>query len=154
MRRIERRREVLEKLCRFVRLLRRRFAKLTLILYGSYARGDFNAWSDVDVILVWEGFGSKRLPERYELLRDTLYMIDEPLELIPWTPREARIMLEKSTWRKALQDCMVLADDYGICVGLCKLVKCDGEERREPQNGRSRSPAASGSRGRGEGATG
>ena len=137
LRRIERHREVLEKLCKLVRLLRGRLARLALVLYGSYARGDFNAWSDVDVILVWEGFGSKRLPERYAVLRDVLSSIDEPLELIPWTPREAKLMLGKPTWRKALQDCVVFADDYGIFTGLCRRAECDGERRREPQNGRS-----------------
>ena len=140
LKRMERRRKLLEKLCRMVDVLREKLGSVTLILYGSYARGDFNAWSDVDLILVWEGFSSRRVPERYRLLRDILASIDEHIDLIPWSVEEAHVMLEKSTWRKALEDCVLLADDYGIAAKLCRQTPiCNGGvgERREPQNGRS-----------------
>ncbi|MEB2837210.1 MAG: nucleotidyltransferase domain-containing protein [Desulfurococcales archaeon] len=56
------------------------------ILVGSYARGDFNLWSDVDVIIVSSAFEGLRVMDRLRLL-------DPPpgYEAIPWTPR--------SSWR-------------------------------------------------------
>ena len=51
---------------------------------GSVARGDFNRWSDVDVVILSEALPD-RLPERLELL-----FRDRPPRLEPWafTARE------------------------------------------------------------------
>jgi len=47
-----RRCELLNLARRFVERARRELGPLTAWVYGSVARGDFNLWSDVDVILV------------------------------------------------------------------------------------------------------
>jgi predicted nucleotidyltransferase len=51
---------------------------------GSVARGDFNVWSDVDVVVVAEGLPA-RTPDRLELL-----MADRPprVEVMGFTPAE------------------------------------------------------------------
>jgi len=54
-RRAERER-VIGELREYASRLRARLGRLSMALYGSYARGDFNLWSDVDVIVVSERF--------------------------------------------------------------------------------------------------
>ena len=57
-----------------------------MVVFGSVARGDFNVWSDLDVLVVAE-----RLPDRWD---DRLKMlwVDRPPRLSPlaWTPDELR----------------------------------------------------------------
>ncbi|WP_232203760.1 nucleotidyltransferase domain-containing protein [Caldivirga maquilingensis] len=90
--------------------LRARWGKLTAILYGSYARGDFNLWSDVDVILITEHFRGR------EFITRCVELIDTPprLEPICWTPEEARKAMKKP-WRiEALRTSIILIDDHGL----------------------------------------
>lgn len=56
---------------------------------GSVARGDFNVWSDVDVVIVVEGL-PERAPERGRLLA-----IDAPprVQAVGFTPEEFRAAL-------------------------------------------------------------
>ena len=124
-RRIERRRRLLEWLCGWLAKARGALGRVSLALYGSYARGDFNAWSDVDLVLVWEGFEGVRYLDRWTLIRGLVEASGEPLDLVLWSPREARVMVERPSWRKALEDCIVLADDYGVFQGLpCRRHEC------------------------------
>ena len=109
----ERRRRVIEALRAYAGELRRALGRVTLILYGSYARGDFNAWSDVDVIVVSEAFKGVRYVERWRLLPPPPPGL-EALDTVTWTPGEARVMLGKPSWRKALEHAVVVADDYGL----------------------------------------
>ena len=93
--------------------------RLAAILYGSYARGDFNLWSDADVIVVSEVFEGVRPLDRWRLLEAT--RPPSLLEPIPWTPGEARRMLGKPSWRHAMeQGCVVVLDDYGVAPPECK----------------------------------
>jgi len=91
---------------------RQRFP-LTGVLIGSYARGDFNQWSDVDIIVVSEVFEGLRPAERLEKL-------DPPpppgFEVIALTPREFRWGLEKKKPHvlEALERGVVLRDDLGL----------------------------------------
>jgi Nucleotidyltransferase domain. len=48
--------------------LRIRLGGLTMILYGSYARGDFNLWSDVDVLIISEYFRGRNFVTRCIIL--------------------------------------------------------------------------------------
>jgi predicted nucleotidyltransferase len=52
----------------YAKLLRKRFERMTVILHGSFARGDFNLWSDIDLIIVSEKFNNVRILDRYNLL--------------------------------------------------------------------------------------
>jgi len=57
----------------------------SIVVVGSVARGDFNKWSDIDVLVVVDG-APDALGDRYALLAGT----DKPpgLEAIVWTPPE------------------------------------------------------------------
>ncbi len=58
----------------------------TVVLAGSVARGDFNVWSDIDIVVVAEA-----LPERL-LDRLALLAADSParVQAVGFTPRELR----------------------------------------------------------------
>mgnify|MGYP000312404807 CR=1 FL=1 len=63
--------------------------EVTAILVGSYARGDFNLWSDVDIVLISPRFKGNPL----ERLKD----IDAPpaFQIIPLTPGEFQKLLSR-----------------------------------------------------------
>jgi len=70
--------------------------KLALaLLYGSYARGDFNEWSDIDVLLVVEDNLPRNPLKRLELMEDCLLQAPgvEPLIL---STSELEKLLEKN----------------------------------------------------------
>ncbi|MEB2835682.1 MAG: nucleotidyltransferase domain-containing protein [Desulfurococcales archaeon] len=92
--------------------LRARLGPVTLVLHGSYARGDFNLWSDVDVIIVSPAFEGLRVLDRYDPLLD---LLPPGFEAIPMTPRELRRALEKPAWRQALaRGYIIVADDLSL----------------------------------------
>ncbi|AEA11696.1 DNA polymerase beta domain protein region [Thermoproteus uzoniensis 768-20] len=101
---------VVDELRRYAERLRERLGKVTVILYGSYARGDFNLWSDVDAVVVSERFAGVDFVVRCVELSDA----PPRLEPICWTPEEALKALAKPWWREALRGAVVIVDDYGI----------------------------------------
>ena len=110
-----RRREIIDKLVEYTRDLRRTLGKVTVVLYGSYARGDFNAWSDIDLIIISDAFENIKFTMRWRLLPEPPEGL-ESLDAITWTRSEAAILLSKPSWRKALKHSMVIANDYGIVL--------------------------------------
>ena len=109
--RLEKQRKVIEEASRIVNELRKVLGKVTVILYGSYVRGDFNLWSDVDIIIISDRFSNVPPLERYDLVMRLLPGGYEPKL---WTVEEARKQLSKPWWREALKYSIVLADDYGL----------------------------------------
>jgi len=83
--------------------------KATVILIGSYARGDFNVWSDVDIVLISELTGSPL---------DRLKKINYPpgFEVIPLTLDEFLRMLKKKNpiAVEAIERGVILRDDFNI----------------------------------------
>jgi len=83
--------------------------KASVIMIGSYARGDFNLWSDVDIILISDFKGSplKRLEK-----------IDYPpgFEVIPLTVHELTALLKKGDplAKEAMFRGIILRDDFNI----------------------------------------
>lgn len=51
----------------------KRLGKVSVILYGSFSRDDFNAWSDIDLIIVAE-----RLPKNIIKRQEVLYLFKIP----------------------------------------------------------------------------
>lgn len=87
--------------------------KATAVLIGSYARGDFNLWSDVDVLLVAEFSGSP-----VERLRP----LDMPpgFQVIPLTEEEFIRLFRRGDplTVEALRVGVTLRDDFEIVVRM------------------------------------
>ena len=62
-----------------------------VVVVGSVARGDFNRWSDVDTVVVAEGFDGSLL-ERLAQLGSR----PAGVELFAWRPEEARARVARS----------------------------------------------------------
>lgn len=121
-RRLKRWREVVEGAREFARSLE---GPVSAILVGSYARGDFNAWSDVDIVLIGRFEGGP--PERLE-------RVSAPpgFEVIPLTPEEAVRAAEKSNplLVEAVERGVVLRDDLNILDALRNVLKRRSAEHR------------------------
>jgi len=79
----------LEVIERFRTILESKNVKIRkIILFGSYAKGDYNANSDIDVIVLSEDFAPMNYWERIDLLSEAIYEIFEPIEAVSFTPNE------------------------------------------------------------------
>lgn len=56
----------------------------SVVVFGSVARGDFNVWSDLDVLVIAENLPEDWF-ERHQLL---LAQAAEPVSVVAWTPSE------------------------------------------------------------------
>lgn len=130
-RRVEAWLEALARVERTASRLAGRLGRVTVLLHGSYARGDFNLWSDIDVIVVSDAFKGVRVLDRYDMVASLLEPSVEPVLV---TPGEFEGMLSKPSWRQALaRGVVVVRDDYGVAgmlqrlgirvVGLAELVE-------------------------------
>jgi predicted nucleotidyltransferase len=61
-----------------------------VVVFGSVARGDFNRWSDIDVLVVADS-----LPERFVDRFGALGPHAGLVQAVPWTPEEFRRQLVK-----------------------------------------------------------
>jgi predicted nucleotidyltransferase len=59
-----------------------------IILYGSYARGEANQDSDIDLVVISEDLAKWSGLERLEMLSRLTVSVDAPLEVIGYTPDE------------------------------------------------------------------
>lgn len=105
--RIEKRNNIINEAKKFVFSLK---GKYTTFLIGSYARGDFNIGSDVDILLIGEFMDENPLKR--------LLNLDFPAgyEVIALTEQEFWIALKNNDpiiW-DVLAKCIVLRDDYGL----------------------------------------
>lgn len=84
--------------------------RVSAILIGSYARGDFNLWSDVDILLISDTFKGNPL--------DRLKTLDPPagFQIIPISMEEFKILLRKKDIlvEQALKRGVILRDDFQI----------------------------------------
>ena len=55
------------------------------ILFGSYARGDYQEWSDIDIALVSDTFEGNRIDDKDKIRKITLSISSE-IEVIPFAP--------------------------------------------------------------------
>jgi len=115
--RVRKRREIIEELRRYSESLSNSLGRVSVILFGSTARGDFNLWSDIDIVVISESFEGVRFVERCLALEDPF----GNLSPICWTPDEFRAMLSKPAWREALRDSLVILDMHGITDELRSL---------------------------------
>lgn len=90
-----------------VRRLSERLPVRQAAVVGSVARGDFNVWSDVDVVVVADGLPERRL-ERLELLMEGRPPRVEPIGFTP---------AELADARRRRNPLVVELDSIGIPVG-------------------------------------
>ncbi|MEA3345738.1 MAG: nucleotidyltransferase domain-containing protein [Chloroflexota bacterium] len=101
--------------------LRKRLGKVTAIVHGSVARGDFNLGSDVDVLIV-----AQELPDHYLARIDLLYScLEGPLEPKGYTLTEFQTLRGKGHpfLTTVLREGVAVTDDLG-------LVNEDGRQRK------------------------
>ena len=85
----------------FKQLLSKRMVVQQMILYGSRARGDYLKHSDVDVIVVSDGFKSIPFLERiYQTSKYWKY--DLPLEVFCYTSEEFAEKKKESSYMKMI----------------------------------------------------
>jgi len=90
-----------------LKALRGVYGDAEIYLFGSYARGCWLEDSDVDIIVVSDGFKEMSLPKRVGEVR-RLAPKDTAFEILAYTPQELKEILKKSTviqdaatyWRK------------------------------------------------------
>lgn len=86
--------------------------KSTVILIGSYARGDFNLWSDIDILMVSSEFKGNPVERIKE--------VDAPpgFQVIPITLREFEALRAKGNKliMEAVEQGIPLRDDLKILV--------------------------------------
>ncbi|MGP6207637.1 nucleotidyltransferase domain-containing protein [Cuniculiplasma sp. SKW3] len=89
--------------------------RCSVILIGSFARGDFNLWSDVDILIIGHFSGT---------ILDRLRNMDFPpgYEIIMLTPDEINRMKSKNDKfiLDAFRDGVCLKDDLGIFQNVGK----------------------------------
>lgn len=111
-RRVEAWLEALDKAALTAERLEAALGRVTVILHGSYARGDFNLWSDIDLIVVSERFMGVRFLDRYRLIQDH---VEAGVEVVPLTPGEFKALIAKPAWRQALaRGLAVVLDGYKL----------------------------------------
>jgi predicted nucleotidyltransferase len=59
-----------------------------IILFGSYANGKATAYSDIDLAIISPSFIGKGILQRQELLGESIYPLQEPIEALGYTPQE------------------------------------------------------------------
>jgi len=57
----------------------------TMILFGSYAKGTFHEWSDIDLAIVSTIFEGERIKDKNKIRRLTL-SVSSDLEIFPYNP--------------------------------------------------------------------
>ena len=56
-------------------------------LFGSYAKGNSNAWSDIDIAIVSDSFEGIRIKDKDKIRKITL-SVSSSLEILPFNPKD------------------------------------------------------------------
>jgi len=94
---IEDREKIYEQLKEFAHLLKTKHKVKKVYLYGSFARGDFNEGSDIDLIIVGE-FEDK-MPQR---INKIFNLTSLPIEPLVYTEAEFEQMKERAFLKEVL----------------------------------------------------
>ncbi|MCL6581588.1 MAG: nucleotidyltransferase domain-containing protein [Firmicutes bacterium] len=104
--------ELVDTARRYASIVGERYAPATVLLYGSVARGDFNLWSDIDVLVV-----SDALPSHPLARSEALYAVALPgIEPKGYTLGEYRDAVTRGLpfVRELSRHCVVLRDDLRL----------------------------------------
>lgn len=83
----KRKNELENKIKIFIKLLENNFSLETVILFGSYASGKPNKWSDVDIAVFSRDFGKNPLEEMASLCK-LRRQVDTNIEPLPFSDKE------------------------------------------------------------------
>ena len=75
-------------------LIKREYSPSHLIVFGSRAKGEAGAGSDIDILIVSERFAHINWPDRMGHFLNTIWP-DVPVDAICYTPEEFEQMLHK-----------------------------------------------------------
>ncbi|MEM1526542.1 MAG: nucleotidyltransferase domain-containing protein [Ignisphaera sp.] len=67
----------------------------SVILFGSYARGDFNEWSDIDILIVVRGDLPKKPMDRIDMVMPCIISVGAPIEPLIITREEFEKLKKK-----------------------------------------------------------
>ena len=116
--RMREREAVIEAVRAFGLRAERVLGPVTVLLFGSYARGDFNLWSDVDVLVV---VGDEvRLPDKPHRRTDPIIDLIPPgfeVSVVRALELE-RVLSRSAAVRKALSEAVIILDGLGLAKGL------------------------------------
>ncbi len=59
-----------------------------IVLYGSYAAGNYRPDSDIDLVVISEDFQGKSYWERIDILSEAIFKVFKPIEAVAMTPQE------------------------------------------------------------------
>jgi len=92
--RVREREEYLRKASEFAECVLRKLSNSTIVVYGSVARGDYNEWSDIDVLIITSEKIPRKPVERLEVLHDCMKS-NPRVEPVVITREEFTRLLEK-----------------------------------------------------------
>ena len=86
----------LSKAKEFIQCIKKVFNNIDLaILFGSYARGDFNEWSDIDILIVVCDELPKKPTERIDIVVPCITAVEAPIEPLIITKNEFEKLKKK-----------------------------------------------------------
>lgn len=56
-------------------------------LFGSYAKGNYNEWSDIDIALISNKFEGQRINDR-DKIREITLSVSSNIEVLPFNPND------------------------------------------------------------------
>ena len=134
--------EIARELERFVEVARARWAQdlISVVLFGSWARGEARAESDIDVLVIREGFPKSRLDrhmELFEVAKAVSRDFASRVSVVPLTPEEARET--KPFYLGMVTACSILYDAGDFFRNLLRRLddrlKALGAQRRTDKDG-------------------
>lgn len=88
---VKKRPEIKEAIGRYINRLQDLGVEVSqVILYGSYAKGAYKEYSDLDIAVVSPTFSKLDIFERQEILSQAHHKFSEPIEPIGLTPEQLR----------------------------------------------------------------
>lgn len=115
LRKIKKRREVIQK--KLIKIaeeygkdIKSILGKVTIILYGSVAKGDFNKGSDIDILVISDEL-PKKFIKRFDLL---LSKAKAGIEPKGYTTKEFDEIKDKPNFKEMLAKKIILLDDLQL----------------------------------------
>jgi len=113
--RAELREKAIREALEFSQCASRRLGRVAAILFGSYARGDFNEWSDIDVLVIAERLPANPL-RRLDLVEECLELAPRVEPVVISVEEFHRLRGKNPAVLEALQSGVLLLDQLGLIL--------------------------------------